>query len=314
MRRFPGPWRCVVSAVKKYGKAVGSILSLACLAWVIYRFAAGDMAARVMHSARAGELGTRIPMAACVYGAGVVMLAIAWWFLQKTYTRGGAGLMPSVGTYLLTQLGKYLPGNVAQYVGRHLLLRRRGLGHGVLLCCSLSEAGLLAVSAVLFAAPLFDRIVPGMTAGWVVIATLVGLATACGLFASLRMRLAWLRSAVPELLPWNAVVSFGLYLSFFAIMGLTLLIVAGPEVRAAQGDGFLLAIAALSWLAGYFVIGAPAGLGVREAVFLWLFKGALPEEDILLLVAAFRVATFGGDVLAFLLAAPFIRAIRGEPT
>ena len=62
----------------------------------------------------------------------------------------------------------------------------------------------------------------------------------------------------------------------------------------------LPATAAASWMAGYLVVGAPAGIGVREFVFLVLLTGHLPEADILLLAAAFRVITFGGDCLLLL--------------
>ena len=49
------------------------------------------------------------------------------------------------------------------------------------------------------------------------------------------------------------------------------------------------------------VVGAPAGIGVREAIFIALLHGQMAESDILLLAAGFRIATFSGDMLFLLL-------------
>lgn len=310
-RRFHGRWRCAVSVVKKYGRLLGTLLSFVCLAWIVCRFAAGGVLGRVIQSGRGGDIAMHVFLAAAIYGAGVVMLALAWWFLQRAFAGSAVRVLPTMGAYLLTQFGKYLPGNVVQYVGRHVLLRNKGLGHTALVCCTLAEAGLLAASATLFAAPLLHLYLPIATPGRVVGGALAGVVAAMGVFAFTRARVAWLRRTVDVFVPWRLLVSLALYLIFFAVMGLTLLAVADREVQFGPSRGFLIAVAALSWLAGYFVIGAPAGLGVREAVFLALLKGALPEDAILLLVAAFRAATFGGDLLAFLLALPFVNAIKG---
>jgi uncharacterized membrane protein YbhN (UPF0104 family) len=61
----------------------------------------------------------------------------------------------------------------------------------------------------------------------------------------------------------------------------------------------LLAAGAASWVAGFVVIGAPGGLGVREAAFVALAGGALGESEALLLIGLFRIATFLGDTLLF---------------
>ena len=64
-----------------------------------------------------------------------------------------------------------------------------------------------------------------------------------------------------------------------------------------------LAIAALayvtSWLAGYVTLGAPGGIGVREAALLLLLGGALGEAETLVLAIGLRVATTFGDVFLF---------------
>ena len=72
-----------------------------------------------------------------------------------------------------------------------------------------------------------------------------------------------------------------------------------------------LAANAASWLAGFVIIGAPAGLGVREATFVALAGAALGEGQALLLIGLFRVVTFLGDTLFLAAGALLLRLRRG---
>ena len=56
----------------------------------------------------------------------------------------------------------------------------------------------------------------------------------------------------------------------------------------------------LAWLVGLVTPGAPAGVGIRELVLLFVLKGVIPETDLLLAVVMGRVVTIFGDVLYFL--------------
>jgi uncharacterized membrane protein YbhN (UPF0104 family) len=64
---------------------------------------------------------------------------------------------------------------------------------------------------------------------------------------------------------------------------------------------------------GFIVIGAPGGLGVREAAFVALVGGALGEREALLLIGLFRIVTFLGDTLLFAAGALMLRR-AADPT
>jgi uncharacterized membrane protein YbhN (UPF0104 family) len=299
-----------VSGIKSYLRLAGSLLSLACVGWVIYRFAGSGVTQRLVQSPQAGAVLKHAALAACVYAAAVVLLALGWYQLQRGFSHVQVPGRASVGTYLFTQFGKYMPGNVAQYAGRHVLLRRQGLNHLALIYCTVTEAGLLTASALVFAAPLMAQLAFAPSSAWIIALVLSSLVLCVIGIPWLRQRSAWLSTVIVHFSPGRLAAAFVLHLAFFSLMGFTLSIVASAVPDMARHGVSLFAAAALSWLAGYFVIGAPAGLGVREAVFLFLLKGALPEEQILLVVAAFRVATFGGDVLAFIVALPLLAPSR----
>ena len=64
--------------------------------------------------------------------------------------------------------------------------------------------------------------------------------------------------------------------------------------------GLLIAAFALAWVAGFFAPGAPAGLGIREALMLLVLRAAYSPPDALLLVVGMRLATIFADVAIFL--------------
>lgn len=170
---------------------------------------------------------------------------------------------------------------------------------------------MLVFAALTWGVGLIDRVIPGLP-GWAVAMAIVLTSFVVAIVLErLRRSWIWLSTRMPVFLPGNLLVAGAFYLLFFGVMAFTLELVARPLGDFARTSPLLLpATAALSWVAGYLVIGAPAGIGVREAVFLLLLKGYLPQDDTLLLVAGFRLATLGGDLLAFLVGLPFSARLR----
>jgi len=303
-RHSPGRWRCAVSGARRWVRPLGLAISFACLAWVISRFASDASWRTVLADTGHGRFFAHVAVGMTVYASGVLVLGFAWASLQRAFAATGFSARP-VSTYLVTQIGKYLPGNVAQYVGRHLLLRRAGLGHVPLLACAFAETLSLGVAACLFAARFAGRWAPAFSAPLVASLAIVIFAGTILAASVVHRRWPWLSSRLPVLEPGWLVAALALHLLFFVLMGTTLLCIAMTTVAAQDRLAALpamAAVAATSWMAGYVVPGAPAGLGVREAVLIALMAQLQPGADGLVLAAGFRVATFGGDVLAFMLA------------
>jgi len=61
----------------------------------------------------------------------------------------------------------------------------------------------------------------------------------------------------------------------------------------------VLSIFSLSWLAGFLTPGAPAGIGVREAVMIALMEGIIGTSNSLIISVLFRLVTITGDVMMF---------------
>jgi len=109
-----------------------------------------------------------------------------------------------------------------------------------------------------------------------------------------------------------AIASF-LYLVTFFIVGLLL----DSHARILFGADnsqilTLTAIFAWSWIAGYITPGAPAGLGVREAVLVSALTPLYGASVAVGLTVSLRVVTTMGDGLVFLIALAVRRLDNGE--
>jgi uncharacterized membrane protein YbhN (UPF0104 family) len=277
---------------------LGGLLSICAIVYVVWRFAGTGAVSSLFAEGVPTALLVHVLIAALLYATGCTLLALAWWFLLSAFTSASPSAMPVAAAYATSQFAKYLPGNVAHYFARHAMLRRLQLPHGGLIAAAGLEAGCLVVAAMVWAVPAAGVMLSRwlhVPAGWLMVALIVG-----GVVGLVLLRLAarhtrlgqWIVLERPLFVLW----AVGAHVGFFGVMALSLIVVAAaiPDIQA--GAWQLTGVATTSWLAGFVVIGSPAGLGVREAVFAGLLHGTTSEASALLLAGAFRVVTFLGDL------------------
>lgn len=218
--------------------------------------------------------------------------------------------------FLVAQFGKYLPGNVGQHVGRVYMAREAGVPLAVTINTMLMEvfwgagvgAGLGLLSLLFF-------VDPASLTGFVGISPM-----ALALLLPVALLLPWLGIRfINFFLPWlarklsgggriveprlqTAVVVAGLFALSFLIMGIILHFQAQWLFRHAGGSIIeLTCLFAIAWIAGYLMPGAPAGLGIREAMMIVLLTPIFGSGVAVGLSITLRMTTTLGDVLAFLI-------------
>lgn len=223
---------------------------------------------------------------ALLYGAANVLLARAWW-LQLRFLQGSAGWRWGLWAYAISQLGKYVPGNIFQFAGRQALGMAAGLPAGPLAKSVVWELGSIALAGALFGVLALPFLWPPLPL-WVAAAGFAMLTSAVLLVAGFM-----LARAVAFAFAWQVVflVTSG------AIFVCTLWLVTGQAPAAPLGVGGAYIVA---WLAGLVTPGAPAGIGVREAVLLFLLGSVASPADLLLAVLLGRCITVVGDLVFFL--------------
>ena len=224
----------------------------------------------------------------------------------------------------VTQIAKYIPGNIGQHIGRAALTLAKGMSVGAYTGSVLIETA-LAMSASFFVGIFFILISPAPSSHILVEYRATLFLIAIGL-ALCTIALPWLILKINKFtqhqffgMKWQiqeitspgytaiGLAFFGYCLNY-AVIGLGLWLISLVVDGNIQFDYFYLtAVFALSWLLGFITPGAPAGLGVREGIMALLLSGAGPSDAVLLMIAAMRFATIAGDGFTFIVAVNYIR-------
>jgi hypothetical protein len=295
--------------LKRLLRPVGFVLGLvatAAFAWY---------AARVLEAQDLSRFATpqgiaAVALAALCYATIIPTSALAW----GTLLRGLGAPHPRrslVEILAISQFAKYIPGNVGAHLGRAGMAVARGIATRAVVASLLAET-VLAVAAALVVG------VVGIALSGIATTVLAQGALRSGLTTVLWILLAI--AAIALLLrvaprafrerigahhawpPAPAMArAFAAYATNYVVIGIGTWLMALLLLPDRHHDiGLLVASFAIAWVAGFFAPGAPAGLGIREALMLLVLRAAYPAPDALLLVVGMRLATILADVAIFL--------------
>lgn len=227
----------------------------------------------------------------------------------------------------VTQLAKYVPGNLGQHIGRATLALAKGMS-GASYTGSVVVETVLAMSAGLLVGLAFALLSPVQAASVLVehrfalglVAAALGVTAFAFpfLFRNLRrfvlklpIRIEWQTMHLESPGRVAVVLAFSAYCLNYLLIGFGLWLIAHAIDAPIQTDYlYLTAVFALSWLLGFLTPGAPAGLGVREGTMALLLAGVGQDDAVLLVIAAMRIATIAGDGLVFILSMWYLRVSR----
>lgn len=300
----------------------GLLLSLACLAF-FFRSAAShwQAVAQLDWPPRAFVLSAA---ALALYTATYAAAGLAWQAsLRMLGVRAHAGALCRV--LMLSQFGKYLPGNFAHHAGRVVLARKLGIGLEPTIASMAVDLVILMIVAVICS-------VPALTLLWamlrqqdmpldsIAIAVAACATVACILlmFSARARRVAAhpVRIARKVLARSNIRFLFRTALahcSGFVIGGSALFLLCSAFSGSLSGP-WLSVVGAYtaSWLLGFVVIGAPAGIGIREVALLFGLAPLYGEQHALAATAILRLVTTLGDALLFAYALSQSKRLNGD--
>lgn len=240
---------------------------------------------------------------ALVYGLANTLLSIAWWRILS-----GLGTKVdcywAVRTYAITQVTKYVPGNIFQFVGRQALGMAKGVPAWVLIKSSVWEIGLIAFCGSLFGILILPIFINNDYINtWV-----------CLFFFLLTVSSAFIlikKYLNPNFS--NALLCYVYFLIISSILFLALIFLQNKlfEILTASNIFIVCGAYIIAWLVGLITPGAPAGVGIRELVLLFLLNGIIEENNLLSTILLGRLVTIGGDVLFYIMLAT-ARIKKGE--
>ncbi len=228
----------------------------------------------------------------------------------------------------VSQFAKYMPGNIGHHVGRVALARTYNLNVTRVIFTMTLEAGwaivgssFLAFVVLLTAGKSLFKAMPQLPSVWqiVAVATAASLIPLLGAWAINTWRPSPLRKLLGNdevIIPSRSVffACFLLYSLNFLLLGIILNILAQGLFDAPHSNFWLLTgFFAVAWVAGFISPGAPAGLGVREAILTAALSPLYGAGAAVGISCALRVVTTFGDGLAFVAALIAKRMLSNIP-
>ena len=218
--------------------------------------------------------------------------------------------------FLKSNILKYIPGNILQFVGRNEIAVRMKLRHANVVMASITEILINTVIALSISA---ITILP-YTVNYFITHLLL-MARFSAFFGVLLIAFLYfftrkgnsIQEYVSQFINFfsspdakrNFLYAFLLYfISFFVntVIFTFLLKYNTNMVYTSNTLRFIIGAYILSWLAGYITPGAPGGIGVREIIMISILVGSgiVEEKDIVQTSVLFRLITIIGDLIAFL--------------
>jgi hypothetical protein len=245
----------------------------------------------------------------------VVIGGIMWHWLLKDQQQA-TSLLTALRVVALSQMAKYLPGNVGHLIGQVTLAKAAGIPIGVALTTltistlwliaiglGLGSAGLLALMdevSISWLPPLTPLHIAGLVF-FLCLAPWVGIGLVNRLLPALSERLGGGQPLANPRLSTGLMLGAGFTLCFF-LFGIMLQLQTGFIFQSDAGSWLTFTLLFTgAWVAGYLVPGAPGGLGVREAMMIVLLSPIVGVTTATGLGISMRIVTTAGDAVAFLL-------------
>jgi uncharacterized membrane protein YbhN (UPF0104 family) len=237
-------------------------------------------------------------------GCGAIAMAglgVLWWQCLRAFGER-RGLVLALSWYFGGELGKYLPGGIWPVVGRGELAARGGINRVTGYATTLIAYGCMCAGAIVVC----GLIAPvAATWGWALVALVpIGLlAVHPGLLRRLlalarrpsrgRLSRGWIGIGPP---PWPGMVRLvGWSIPAWLLLGVSSTAVA-HALGIHQDVARVMFAAIVAWIVGFLAVPVPAGVGLREVVFIAL--SGLPAVEATAVAATARVLLVAVDSIA----------------
>ncbi len=221
--------------------------------------------------------------------------AVLWSRVLEEFGEASIGVAEGTAILLIANLGRYVPGKIVQLAGLAVLARRRGLSGVRATAAAITSqiVNLLGAAAVGGGVALWSADLSGggsLAAGLAIVAAMIAFLSFGGVGVLLRwaLRRSGHDGDLPRpdgrrlllLLPWY-VVNWMVHGAAFACMCLGLGFAPGYWIGTTAF--------AAAYFAGYVVLFAPAGIGIRESALVVLLTPVVGAQAGVVLAALQRV-------------------------
>lgn len=307
--------------MKKALKIIGNIVMIAALAFVVKKLLDMDISFSQLSE---GRVVCALVLCFVIQTVIIICSCYPWLVFTRSLSGRKIPFSAAMPVYTQSNLYKYLPGNVFQYVGRNQLAADMEISHVDVACATVLDV-LFCVfwTAVISVIMLGGRIAELLSKYGrnLLIVGAVGIVIVIALILAVRIKFrdkfkayisryskAFAKENRPMLLRGVFYYLLQNAVSAAMYMGCLALIVPQAdtgELTALTG-AFLFA-----WIIGFVTPGAPGGIGIREGVMLFVCGDSFADR-IVLFVLVMRIGSVFADVAAFVIGKIYGKAHKSQ--
>ena len=303
--------------MKKALKIVGNIVMIAALAFVVKKLLDMDISFSQLSE---GKVLCALLLCLAVQTVIIICSCYPWLVFTRSLSGRKIPFSTAMPVYTQSNLYKYLPGNVFQYVGRNQLAADMDISHVDVACATVLDVLFCVFWTAVISMILLGGRLAELMAEYgrnLLIVGAVGVVLLILLTVLIKLKFkdklksylsryskAFAKGNRPMLL-WGAFY-YLLQNTVSAVMYFICLKLIVPQADT----GELIALTGafmFAWIIGFVTPGAPGGIGIREGVMLFVC-GDKFSDRIVLFVLVMRIASIGADVAAFIIGKIYAKA------
>ncbi|KAE8126925.1 lysylphosphatidylglycerol synthase domain-containing protein [Bifidobacterium tibiigranuli] len=308
--------------MNRWIKIAGNVLTVLAVGFVIWKLASQHIDYSALLSRQA-----IVPLLVIVVAQTLIVIAngLPWTLLVSAITDTKISFRQTCPVYLKSNLMKYIPGNIFQYVGRNEFAARYDVSHIKIASATIVDVALnvlsgFIISLLFFRSYIFDVVAHNR---FVAIGAVICAAGLLALLVVIYAKRQWVKGVASRysyLLSGRSIVTILECLAYYLCVLFAGGVLFALVVYWLLGEPFqlsssliLVSAYTLAWLVGFITPGAPAGIGIKEAVMIGAVSATVASPAaITLAMVVTRIIMTIADVLAFL-AIPLITRAGKQP-
>ena len=303
--------------LKKVIKTVGNVVMIAALAFVVKKLFDMDIS---LSQFREGRVLAALSLCMLVTTVIIIFSCYPWLVFTRSLSGRKIPFSTAMPVYTQSNLYKYLPGNVFQYVGRNQLASDMDISHVDVACATVLDVLFCVFWTAVISVILLGGRIAELMAEYgrnLLMVGAVGIVLLILLIIVIKLKFkdklksylsryskAFAKENRPMLL--RGAFYYLLQNTVSAVMYFVCLKLIVPQADT----GELIALTGafmFAWIIGFVTPGAPGGIGIREGVMLFVC-GDKFSDRIVLFVLVMRIASIGADLAAFIIGKIYAKA------
>lgn len=296
--------------LKKLLKLAGNLIIIAALVFVVKKIMGMDVK---LSDFKSGAVMGSFLINFAVQTGIIIISCFPWLVFTQSLSGKKIPYSAAMPIYTKSNILKYIPGNVFQYVGRNQLALEMKISHVDVACATILDILFCVfwtgvISVVLLGGKIAELL--GKYGKNILIIGIAGIILAAALIIFIRLKFkdklieflsryskafkkenrAKLLQGIFYYLVHNAILAASYFVCLRLIIGSS---ASFYELVALTG-AYLFA-----WIIGFITPGAPGGIGIREGVMIFVCGDEF-QDKVVLFVLVMRIASIFADVAAFL--------------